>query len=205
MRFSNNGVGSDTHREPAAQNPFFPLATLKSFGAVIFRSQPSRDVACLLDVDVAVSSWVCAPKPLVLASEHYICDFLVTDVEGVQTLMDAHDRHDGPDQKELTAAAASMDLQYKRWDHATVHLGFRLRNSKDLIRYANYNTALGDRVRLLAALDEHGTLTVSECLSAFQETKPIAGLASMILRGFIEIDLDEALIGPESVVKRIAC
>ncbi|KJS14051.1 MAG: hypothetical protein VR78_10575 [Hoeflea sp. BRH_c9] len=204
MRFSNNGAG-DTHREPAAQNPFFPLATLKSFGAVIFRSQASRDVACLLDVDVAVSSWVCAPKPLVLASEHYICDFLVTDVEGVQTLMDAHDRQDGPDQKELTAAAASINLRYRRWDHAAVHSGFRLRNSKDLIRYANYTTALGDRVRLLAALNENGTLSVAECLSAFQETKPIAGLASMILGGFIEIDLDEALIGPETKVRRIVC
>ncbi|MCY0147925.1 hypothetical protein OEG84_09430 [Hoeflea sp. G2-23] len=135
----------------------------------------------------------------------HICDFLVTDIDGVQTLMDAHDRHDGPDQKELTAAAASINLRYSRWDHTAVHSGFRLRNSKDLIRYANYETTLGDRVRLLAALDEHGTLTVSECLSAFQETKPIAALASMILRGFIEIDLDEALIGPESMVRRIAC
>ncbi|AWM24856.1 hypothetical protein AOX55_00001596 [Sinorhizobium fredii CCBAU 25509] len=57
-------------------------------------------------------------------------------------------------------------------------------------------------MRLLAALDEHGTLTLAECLSAFRETRPIAGLASMVLNRFIDIDLDEALIGPESTVRR---
>ncbi|TAZ15418.1 hypothetical protein ELH81_15715 [Rhizobium leguminosarum] len=35
---------------------------------------------------------------------------------------------------------------------------------------------LGDRLRLLSALDGHGTLTAAESLTAFSETKPIAGL-----------------------------
>ncbi|WP_234901925.1 hypothetical protein [Agrobacterium rubi] len=47
-------------------------------------------------------------------------------------------------------------------------------------------------------------MTVVECLSAFTETKPIGGLASMILTGFVEVDLDESLIGPGTQVKRIS-
>ncbi|WP_210388408.1 hypothetical protein [Mesorhizobium caraganae] len=73
----------------------------------------------------------------------------------------------------------------------------------DLLRYARWHCPLGDRVRLLAALDEHGSLTVAECLAAFHETVPIAGLSSLVLRRFVEIDLDEARIGPETAVRRI--
>lgn len=84
-----------------------------------------------------------------------------------------------------------------------IYDGPRLKNAKDLLRYANYNVSLGDRLRLLSALDEHGTLTVAESLTAFSETMPVAGLAVMILHGFIEVDLDASLIGPETTVRRI--
>jgi hypothetical protein len=82
-------------------------------------------------------------------------------------------------------------------------VGFRLRNAKDLLRYGFYRATLGDRVRLLAALDEMGSLTVAECMAAFQEGKPMPSLASMALHGFISIELDQALIGPETAVRRI--
>jgi hypothetical protein len=78
----------------------------------------------------------------------------------------------------------------------------RVKNAKDLLRYAKFEAALSDRIRLLAALDEHGSLSVAECLNAFQETKPIAGLASLVLHRFITMELDEALIGPETQVRR---
>jgi hypothetical protein len=78
----------------------------------------------------------------------------------------------------------------------------RVKNAKDLLRYAKFEAALSDRIRLLAALDEHGSLSVAECLNAFQETKPIAGLASLVLHRFIMMDLDDALIGPETQVRR---
>jgi hypothetical protein len=57
-------------------------------------------------------------------------------------------------------------------------------------------------VRLLAALDEVGSMTVAECLPAFKETLPIAGFASLVLHHFIEIEPDEARIGPETTVRR---
>jgi hypothetical protein len=46
-------------------------------------------------------------------------------------------------------------------------------------------------------------LTVTEALSAFREGRPMACLAALILQGFLEIELDEALIGPDTVVRRI--
>jgi hypothetical protein len=45
-------------------------------------------------------------------------------------------------------------------------------------------------------------LTVAECLNAFRETVPTPGLASLILHRFVDVDLDEARIGPETVVRR---
>jgi hypothetical protein len=56
---------------------------------------------------------------------------------------------------------------------------------------------------LLSILKDHGDLSVSECLTIFKETKPIAGLAQLILRGFVEVDLDAELLGPETMVRRI--
>ncbi|KIV64825.1 hypothetical protein SZ54_3076 [Rhizobium sp. UR51a] len=79
----------------------------------------------------------------------------------------------------------------------------RLANAKDLLRYGFYRCPLGDRVRILAALDEMGSLTVAEALSAFREGRPMACLAALILQGFLELDLDDALIGPETAVRRI--
>ena len=78
----------------------------------------------------------------------------------------------------------------------------RLKNCKDLLQSSGGEVSLGDRVRLLSALDEHSSLTLAECLSVFQETKPIRGLANMVVGRFVEIDLDTALIGPETPVRR---
>lgn len=67
--------------------------------------------------------------------------------------------------------------------------------------FAFFNV-VGDRVRLLAGLDENGSLTVAECFGAFLETQPMAGLASLFLHRVVHIDLDHGLIGPETVVRR---
>lgn len=43
----------------------------------------------------------------------------------------------------------------------------------------------------------------TDCLRAFRETQPVAALASMILQGLVEVELDGELIGPETMVRRI--
>ena len=40
-------------------------------------------------------------------------------------------------------------------------------------------------------------------LGAIRETQPVAALASLILQGFVEVELDEEIIGPETLVRRI--
>ncbi|TCP90331.1 hypothetical protein C8J31_101169 [Rhizobium sp. PP-CC-2G-626] len=182
---------------------FFPRGTVKSEGAVSFRSQTARDVACLMDVDGSVHSWTCNPPALLVSDKSFVCDFSVVDIWGVESLVDAPDHETDIADGDLRAAATKAGFEYARRTRSEVYSGCRLRNAKDLLRYSNYQVPLGDRVRLLAALEEHGSLTVVECLTAFSETKPIGGLASMILAGFVEVDLDDALIGPGTQVKRI--
>jgi hypothetical protein len=77
----------------------------------------------------------------------------------------------------------------------------RLQNAKDLIRYAGYDAPLGDRIRLSAALADLGSLTLAECLAAVRDGRPMRTMAALILQGHVEVDLDEALLGPDTIVR----
>jgi hypothetical protein len=204
MRVSRNTEILDVAKAVQTRSSFFPRATIKSEGPVTFRSQVARDIACLFDVDAEVETWTCDPPLLSVGLENHVCDFLVCHVSRQRILVDGFDRTETPDPALLEAAAAEAGFQYKRPPKIEVYGGARLRNAKDLLRYGNYQATLGDRVRLLAALEEHGSLSVAECLTAFSETRPVAGLASMVLNGFVEIELDDELIGPSTAVRRIA-
>lgn len=195
MRTVEHRAAETARTTPPEKAIFYPLATIKCEGAADFRSQVARDVACLFDVDASVSSWRCQPALAAGKRRDQLSDFLVTYVDGTQRLVDAPDKEGGP--------KGRSPLEYVRLSKEEVYGGFRLENAKDLLRYGNWRTTLGDRVRLLAALEEYGSLTFAECLGAMQETKPVAGIASLILSGFVEVDLDEALLGPETTVRRI--
>ncbi|AFL53350.1 hypothetical protein ABIE78_000757 [Sinorhizobium fredii] len=179
-----------------------PAGTVKCEGPRLYRSQVSRDVACLLDVNPSVAVWRCMPTALDLESPSHVPDFLVFDTDGGQMFVDAPDR--SVDVAVVEAAARHRGARYWLIPREEVYSGPRLANARDLLRYADHDTPLGDRLRLLAALDEHGSMPVAECLKAFQETRPVPGIASLILRGFIEVDLDEGLLGPETTVRRIS-
>lgn len=187
--------------ETTSARLFYPLSTIKSVGPTIFRSQSARDAACLLDVDPEVSAWSCQAEYLTIGDRHHVFDLVVETRGGIVRHIDVDDRPDlSP---EIVEAAGRAGLDYSVVpirDHA---LGFRLPNAKDLLRYGNYRVSLGDRVMLLRALEENGSMSISECLGAFRETRPMAGLAVMILGGFVEVDLDEAPLGPETLVRRI--
>ncbi|MDX0678297.1 hypothetical protein GOL39_26140 [Sinorhizobium medicae] len=184
--------------KPTSQSQiFYPSATIRCDGPAAFRNQFARDVACLLDIDNAVTDWRCQPLPFSDGREFYRPDF-VAKVENGIIVIDAVT--DGtPSWIERAVRAEGHQYEAVRRDELPL---IRLKNAKDLLRYGNFQPGLEDRVRLLAALDEHGTLTLAECLSVFRETRPIAGMASMVLNRFIDIDLDEALIGPESTIRR---
>ncbi|EJL50820.1 hypothetical protein PMI09_04857 [Rhizobium sp. CF122] len=140
--------------DPRRASPCFhyPLATIKCVGSPIFRTQDARDFACLLDVDPDVASWSCDGVELSYGGETYLTDFVVTGVDGRTFVVDvSHDLPRSPDWIELAAERAGYGYRPIAMKEFTD--GYRLRNAKDLLRCGFYRP-LGDRIRLLAALEE---------------------------------------------------
>ncbi|WP_026154281.1 hypothetical protein [Rhizobium leguminosarum] len=181
-----------------AVETLYPLSTVRCVGPVLFRDQLARDIACLLDVDDDVLSWSCRSLSLSQDDQVYKPDFIVERAD-LRFAIDGVRDDGAPD----WAKAKSIDAGFPYEAIAASALPrIRLKNAKDLLRYARHEAALSDRIRLLAALDEYSSLTVAEALIVFRETKPVAGLASMVLHRFVTMDLDERLIGPETIVRR---
>lgn len=154
------------------------------------------------DVDPDVARWSCEGIELSYGGETYRADFVVTGTNNRTFVVDvAEGAPRPPDWIELAAARAGH--AYRLVAMRDFVDSNRLLNAKDLLRYGFYRCSLGDRVRVLAALDEMGSLTVAEALSAFRGGRPMASLAALILRGFLEIEMDDAPIGPETVGRRI--
>lgn len=74
----------------------------------------------------------------------------------------------------------------------------RLRNAAHPSRCALY-AGLDDRIQPLPRLNENPS---AECLSAFSAIPPIARPARTLLSRAIAVDLDAALIGPRTTVRR---
>lgn len=192
--------------------PLFPFATLKALGRPVYRSQAARDYACLLDIDPEVVSWWSFTDQITNdAGERRRChhvDFMIQTaterlmVEVSSAVQDATSRSSEVHKwLQNTLATAGYRYQLVRLPDLNP---LRLRNARDLIRYARYEASLGDRIRVLAALDELGNLTLAECLTAVREGKAMETMASLILRGHIDVDLDNSLLGPDTIVRRSA-
>ncbi|MBY5646356.1 hypothetical protein HFO46_33530 [Rhizobium leguminosarum] len=183
----------------ASTKQFYPGATVRCSGTPMFRSQLARDLGCLLDVDRRVVAWLCLPRQVEAGIGPHIFDFLVDYDDGASVYLDAVDEEGSPD---ITEAAAIAGLQHRFEFRDRIEEGFRLLNARDLLRYARWRTPLNDRIRMLAALDDAGSLQVSECLGIFREVAPMTAIAWMALHRLIELDLDECMIGPETLVRR---
>ncbi|MGO7130379.1 hypothetical protein AB9E06_05895 [Rhizobium leguminosarum] len=201
MGIASRALMLRANRKTASIRTYYPAGTIKCESVAIYRSQVSRDAACMFDFDPGVIHWKCLPFSLPYGDEAHVPDFELLDADGCLELVDAPDRD--VDVDVLMASARRMGMSYRQLRRDEIYGGPRLRNAKDLLRYANHQVSLGDRLRLLAGLDENGTLTVAESLAAFTETRAVAGLASLIIQGFISVDLDAGLIGPETTVRRI--
>jgi len=207
MKTESTHVAGDEACGFAKYRPFFPSATLKCVGRPLYRSRDARDYACLLDLDSKVSAWRCMPQPIINDSgarkpRHHYVDFAV-ETENEALLVDVRQR-DADTVGWIARLAEKQGYRYLAVSLSEFVGVPRLQNAKDLIRYAGYDAPLGDRIRILAALEEMGTLTLAECLSVVRESKPMPTIATMILRNILEVDLDEALLGPETVVRRVA-
>lgn len=143
------------------------------------------------------------PTELQIGDAHHIVDFAVFTSDGEAALFDAPDRSTRVSVEAVQAAAEATGWKYRRPSADEMYEGHRYRNARDLLRYGDHECSLGDRVRLQAALTEHGSLTLMDCLQMVRESKPMAAVASLILREFLEVDLDEGEIGPETMVRWI--
>ncbi len=163
----------------------------------MFRTQGALDMACLLDNDPKVISWYCDPPPLFNDRQQHQPDFLVITKTG-HLLLDVFEYVYPPHWAEDAAKTRSDFYQVIDVCHLP---RTRLQNAKDLQRYAGREVALGDRVRLLMALDKKPSLTVEQAYKSFFDTEPMAGLASLALQRFVSIDMDDKPIGPKSNVR----
>ncbi|RVK25963.1 hypothetical protein CN163_32595 [Sinorhizobium meliloti] len=183
----------------ASVNTFYPKATVRCPDDAVFRTQLARDLACLLDVDDTVVAWSTLCFGLRVDGRIYVPDFVVTYESGRTEFLDAVELTDDP---AVTEAFACVQRRHRYVPRLAIEEGWRLQNAKDLLRYARHRISLNDRVRLLAALDETGSLTVAECFHLFRETQPMSGISWMVLNRFLSMDLDAAPIGPETLIRR---
>lgn len=187
-----------------------PSGTVFCRGKPLFRTQLARDLGCLLDVDPDVEGWECLPCAVPVPRSgsdpnFHVPDFRVFKADGGTILLDA-----------VPSMAAGSKLRhpqgdevgaelYRRVDEAEIKTEPRLSNAKELLRYADVEVPLGDRIRFLTMLDENGPTPLSECLRGCRgRTDPIAMIAVLTLRRFISMDIDEAPIGPETVIRRFS-
>lgn len=190
-------------RDEASVLTFPPKNTVRCIGRPLFRSQLARDAGCLLDIDVSVISWACLPMVLNRRSRPHIPDFAVTRATGVSLVdVDPALAKRAP-QDWLSDAAQALGYSYEICHEANIRGDARLENARDLLQYAHHKASLGDRLRILTLLDEHGSMPLSTCLEAVRNgPDAIAVIAALALQRFIEIDLDEARIGPDTRVSR---
>lgn len=174
---------------------FAPRETVRCTGMPRFRSQTARDVGCLLDVDPDVVSWSTGDGTSTLGADLIAYDLKVIYPERVELVIvtDATALPDG-----TTAALAGHSLKLLGPDDIA---GDRLENARELLRYATWSVSLSDRIRLLTALEQEGSLPLSDCLPTIRAGRdPIAAIAALCLHRFVELDLDSGRIGPQTRV-----
>jgi hypothetical protein len=167
-------------------------------GRFVARDQLARDVACLLEFEDEISSWNCRSLQLRHGCDTYSPDFVAERQFDILVIDAVGQRRPPP---WVAEAIIREGFTYRTMSRGDID-PIRLKNSKDLLQCSGGEVSLGDRVRLLSVLDEQSSLTLAESLTVFREIMPIRGLANMAVARLIEIDLDTALIGPETLVRR---
>ena len=195
--YVSQGAILDRTRLSAAQNVFAPSGTVRCSNRPLFRSQAARDIGCLLDFDPEVISWSCLPLALRSGKMSHVPDFAVELKRGT-VLVDALGAP-----RWVATAAQDVGYCYESERYCGIDTTHRLANAKDLLGYAGVSISLGDRVRLLACLEEHGPLPLSSCLQVIKNSHDTVGaIAAMVLQRFVTIDLDDAPIGPDTQVSK---
>jgi hypothetical protein len=166
----------------------------------MFRTSVARDVGCLLDLDPFVISWTCLPLVLSRRNRRHVPDFAVTRATGTLVVDAIPASGQAVPPQWASDAAERLGYGYEVHHESNLRGDVRLENARDLLQYASYRVSLGDRLRVLTLLEEHGSMPLSACLQVVRNSDAIGVIAALALRRFIEIELDEARIGPETRV-----
>ena len=173
-----------------------PRSTIRCVGRPMFKTQAARDMACLLDVDHDVVAWTTLVAPAALDGVAIPADLKVEYPDRRELLVVGDDAL--PLVDEHIRVAQSHGYVVRAVEPQGLQ-GHRLENARELLRYAKWTVSLSDRVRLLALLDQEGSLPLADCMSAIRSGRdPIAAIAALCLHRFVEIDLDSGRIGPQT-------
>ena len=189
--------------EPSDPTILLPVhKTLKGVGRPIFRSSAAYDLHCLMELDVEIVHWRCDAPKLEVGKRGHKPDFHIFYRDGDQGFADAHDRNGRVDAARMVQASLEIGTAYRLFRTEEVTGGFRLRNAKDLLRYKTWNVPLSERVRLLAALEIEGSMPLGDCLNTIGHRNAVPFVAALACQQFIEVEMDDAPIGPDTSVRR---
>lgn len=174
---------------PTAGSAYRPL---RCRGEVVLPSALALDVAQQLDVDPDVEHWRCRVP---FGDEGLIADFATYGARGEELLILRSAVSDIDDRTSLPRCA--------RFVSASDVDPVRGENARLILPYARWRVSLDDRIRLLAVLDEEGSVSLGECLAIFRNTaRPIAAVASLALARVVDLELDTPLGSRTRVIRR---
>lgn len=172
---------------------------LRCVGEAFLATPLAVDLARLLDVDGDVERWSCRSIAAGLPDRPGVV-FEVHRATGTEHLVPSEHADAGGDARDRQPACGTARVRVVTRDDIDP---IRLDNAKLILPYARWRVSIDDRVRLLAALDEEGSVTLGECLAIFRNTsRPIAAVAALALARVVDLDLDTPLGSRSRVIRR---
>ena len=187
-------------RRKASARRYPPVGAVRCIGRAVFRSTLARDLALLLDLDDDIEAWQCLPMPIEMADGDgvvrvHVPDFLVTYADGSLVHLDAG-------RLDLTPAGGGISWSCVSEDEIRIEPA--LSNARDMLRYARRIVPLGDRIRLLAHLEDVGSTTLVEAAAGLRESsEPIGAVVALALQRVVRLDWRETRLHPGSRVEAV--
>lgn len=171
---------------------------LRCVGEVALPTPLVTDVARLLDTEGDVDRWSCRS----LQHPDGGSPESVFEVERTTGLERIRVMENGPAEPQHAGHRDADGTPVRFMFRADVD-AVRLENAQLILPHATWRVSLDDRIRLLAVLDEEGSVTLGECLAIFRNTsRPIAAVASLALAHVVDLDLDTPLGSRSRVIRR---
>ncbi|WP_182084436.1 hypothetical protein [Aureimonas sp. ME7] len=172
---------------------------LRCVGEAVLPTPLAVDLARLLDVDEDVDRWSCRQASTGVSDRPGVV-FDVHRATETEHLLASEHPDAGGDTRDRQPACGTGRVRVVTQDDIDP---IRLENAKLILPYARWRVSIDDRVRLLAALDEEGSVTLGDCLAIFRNTtRPIAAVASLALARVVDLDLDTPLGSRSRVIRR---